>query len=483
MIALETHHAIEIAIGIGIWMLTIALIPRILLARRESAATLTWLVVLLALPVVGFVAYWFFGERRLHRTTTRRRLAADAAANVLTESRERRAPFLAVARGDAPDDLSRLATRITGVPPIGGNAIRVFTDPDEATEAMHDAIDRARSTIHFVVYIFKKDESGRAFLERLAEAARRGVRVRLLVDDFGSFFSRRRFFAPLLRAGGEVARFLPVNPLRGLYHANLRNHRKILVADGEIAFTGGLNVGNEYGGWRKRRIRHWRDTHVEVRGPAVGPLLEVFQEDWSFATGKELEPEVLAPALESRGTVRAQVIPSGPDLDWEAIHHTIFTMVTRAEDHVYLTTPYFVPDRGFVVALQTAALRGVDVRVLLPERSDHPVVQAAARWHYRELLRAGVRIFEYRPGMLHSKTVEVDGRWVTIGSANLDLRSFRLNFEVNLAIYGPEVAGELRRTFLADLEQSIELTRDDVRRWSVGRRVGHALARLVEGIL
>jgi cardiolipin synthase A/B len=307
--------------------------------------------------------------------------------------------------------------------------------------------------------------------------------VRVLVDSLGTFWTGRRFFHPIVAAGGKVGRFLPVIPLRGLYRANLRNHRKILVVDGKVGFTGGLNIGNEYGSWRRRRLGTWRDTHLEMKGPAVAVLQDVFVEDWHFTTGEEVAVGEAFPPIDAAGPELVHVLASGPDSDWEVIHHSIFTTITQATDHVYLTTPYFVPDRALLVALQTAALRGVDVRVLLPERSDQGLVRAAGRFHYQELLRAGIRVFEYSKQMLHAKTVEVDGRWSTIGSANLDLRSFRLNFEVNVVVYGEGVAADLRRMFLRDIETATEITDTTIRTWPLSSRFAYASARLVEALL
>jgi cardiolipin synthase len=465
-----------------IYLLSLSMIPRLVLSRRDSAATMSWILTLTFVPIVGFVAYWVFGETRLKRYVRKRRITGRAVALRHETYRDKRA---------CPEDkidpkhrnVAQMITKISESPPIPGNAIRLFIDPDEAAEAMLRAIDAAVHSVHFEVYIFKTDESGALFREKLVSAAKRGVKVRLLVDAMGTFLTPWRFLRPIIDAGGEVAKFLPISLWRGLYHANLRNHRKILVVDGKVGFTGGLNVGNEYGGWRRRRFGPWRDTHVELKGPAVAALQDVFVEDWHFTTGKEVEAGAAFPTIEPAGPELVHVVASGPDCDWEVIHHAIFTTITQATDHIYLTTPYFVPDRAFLVALETAALRGVDVRVLLPARSDHGVVRAAGRFHYEELLRSGIRIFEYGKEMIHAKTVEVDGRWSTIGSANLDLRSFRLNFELNIVVYGEGVAADLRRVFLRDLEGAREVTDNVVRAWPLRSRFAHASARLVEALL
>lgn len=479
---MTTLQIIEICVVIAGYLLAFALVPRVVLARRESAATLSWILFLLLLPFLGAFLYWIFGERRLRRFVRNRRTSADALDRAgRPEAQMDPGDDLLVREQDR--ELSSIVTRLCGSAPTGGNAIAQFADPDAATERMLQIIDAAKSTIHFEVYQFKSDESGVIFRDHLVAAARRGVKVRLLFDDLGTLWTPKRFFSVLREAGADVAVFLPVSPMRGLYQANLRNHRKILIVDGVAGFTGGLNVGDEYGGPRKRKFGPWRDTHLEIRGPGVAALQEVFVEDWFFVTGEEIPAQLAFPPLKRQGNETVHVVPSGPDSDWESIHHAIFTMITLAERHVYLTTPYFIPDRSMLVALQTAALRGVDVRLLLPERSDHAIVCAAGRYHYPELLQAGVRIFQYTQGMLHSKTVEVDGRWSTIGSANLDLRSFRLNFEMNIVVYGMESAGVLESTFINDLTKAREITSNDVARWTVGMRLRTNSARLLEGIL
>ncbi|MBI3820032.1 MAG: cardiolipin synthase [Planctomycetes bacterium] len=476
-------EAVEVGIVIGGYAVTILLLPRVVLARRESAATMSWILLLIFVPGLGALVYWVFGERRLKRFVRKRRGATRRFEVALPAGRLKRSEAAESKLDETDRELITIITKLCDDPPLGGNRIEHFSDPDEASATMLQAIGNARTEIHFSVYLFRPDEAGTAFRDALAAAARRGVKVRLLIDDVGSLWTRESFFNVLREAGGELAVFLPVSPIRGLYHANLRNHRKILIIDGNLAFTGGLNVGNEYGGLRRRRFGPWRDTHLAVRGPAVAAIQDVFLEDWFFVTNKEVDHAEAFPPLEPAGDAFLHVVPSGPDSDWEVIHHAIFTIITKARHHVYLTTPYFVPDRALLVALQTAALRGVDVRLLLPSRSDHAVVFAAGHFHYQELLRAGVRIFEYTKGMLHAKTVEVDGRFSTIGSANLDLRSFRLNFELNIVAYDARAAEELRLTFLRDLESSNEVGVERVDAWSLQKRLGIATAKLFEGIL
>jgi cardiolipin synthase len=262
----------------------------------------------------------------------------------------------------------------------------------------------------------------------------------------------------LVDAGGSFGVFLPVSPLTRPFSVNFRNHRKIVVIDGTTALTGGMNVGDEYRG-RMTTLGQWRDTHVVLRGPAALRYQEIFLDDWHFATGERVTAARYYPPPERAGSVTIEVVASGPDQTSEAILRKLFVAITKAEHRVWLTTPYFLPDRAISMALVTAAQRGVDVRLLLPGTSDQVLVLFAGRSQYDELLAAGVRIFEYQRGMLHAKTLVVDDLWATIGSANMDRRSFSLNWEANLVALDRNLATDLARVFQDDLGNAIEISK------------------------
>ena len=256
---------------------------------------------------------------------------------------------------------------------------------------------------------------------------------------------------------------------------NLRNHRKLMVIDGEIGFVGGINVGDEF--------VSWRDVHLRIRGPAVAQMQSIFVEDWFFAARHDLAAPAFFPRVERVGSAIVQVVGSGPDGSVDAIHRLYFAAIASAQERVYVSTPYFVPDRAIVVALQTAALRGVDVRLIFPRASNHRVTFHAGRSFYEELLEAGVAIYEYLPGMVHTKTMVVDGRLATVGSANLDTRSFRLNFELNAVVCDPDVVARLERLFHEDLAHT---ERVDLERWrarGVSQRVIEGFGRLCAPLL
>ncbi|MGH9360340.1 MAG: cardiolipin synthase, partial [Thermoanaerobaculia bacterium] len=330
--------------------------------------------------------------------------------------------------------------------------MRLLTENDRAFESVERAIGEARRSIWAEFYLIRNDETGRLFLDLLARRAREGLEVRLLYDAFGSFWLDAGLLRGIRRAGGRAEAFLPLNPLRRRWAIHLRNHRKMVIADGEAGFTGGMNMGDEYSGRARRRggQRHFRDTHLELRGPAVADLAQIFAEDWYFATGEELRPSPPPAPPPGAGSVVAK-LPSGPDQDQNASGLVYFSAIASARRRCYVTSPYFIPDAGTSRALVSAALRGVDARVLVPGRSDVALVGPAARSFYPQLVPAGVRVFEYQPRMLHAKTMAVDGAFSVVGSANVDMRSFRLNFEVGALILDSGFARDLEGRFLADL--------------------------------
>ncbi len=345
----------------------------------------------------------------------------------------------------------RVGARLTHQPATTGNAVRVLTEGHATYDAIADAIDGARHHVHAQYYLIRDDASGRGFRDRLVAAAKRGVSVRLLVDGFGCFALGRSFYGPLRKAGVRVAVFLPMRSVL-LQPVNLRNHRKIVVVDGETAFTGGFNVGDEYRGGTLAGMGTWRDVHLRIEGPAAADLQRVFFQDWAFATGEPIDPrEYFARNPARRGGATVAIVPSGPDTRTEAIHRLFFGAITGAEREVLVTTPYFVPDESLRVAMEVAAMRGVAVRILLPGHSNHAVTYHAGRSFYAELVAAGVEVREYVPGLVHAKTLVADGQVALVGSANMDLRSFRLNFEVNALVHDATTATTLRETFDAEL--------------------------------
>ncbi|MBB1061957.1 cardiolipin synthase [Marilutibacter spongiae] len=442
----------------------------IILQKREPVATLSWLISLAALPYLGFLVYYFFGPQRIRRKSMARR--------------QTRASLPSPPAGLTPDpdaiELARLGQSITGLPPTTASKVELLIDGGAKYASLLEAVAQAREHIHLEYYIFQPDHIGTALRDALIERARAGVKVRLLIDAVGSGKCRHAFIAPLLAAGAEMAWFHPMK-LRFFWKRpwlNLRSHRKIVVIDSRVAFTGGINITDEED--ERRREDAYRDLHVRLEGNVVLELQLVFIEDWAYATGEP--PLSLSHPNRVVGAVPAQVIPSGPDSPWEAIHRLNVSAIQDARKRVWLVTPYFVPGEAARMALTSAALGGLDVRLLVPKRSDSLLVTYAARSYFDELLQAGVRIYEYGPRMLHTKALLCDEDLVLLGSANFDNRSFRLNFEVSVLFRDEALCGQMAALIEGECATAVPVQAERNRAlWRV--RLPEALARLVSPLL
>jgi cardiolipin synthase len=452
-------------LGLGAW---------IVLQKREPVATLSWLLGLAALPVVGLLVYQVFGPQKIKRHRLRR-----------SRSRmPREATGLADGAHDEAAELARLGAATTGLPPSTARSVRLLVDGAATYEALLEAIRGAREHVHVEYYICAPDETGHALLEALVERARAGVKVRVLLDAVGSSKLRKRFLAPLLEAGGEFAWFHPsrFGKVWTRTWINMRTHRKIVVVDGRIGFTGGINVTDDEND--ALRDDAYRDLHLRIEGDAVRALQVVFVEDWMYASGRrDLLAELSRdPPPRQAGAVATQVLPSGPDSSWEAIHRMHVSAIHAARTRVWLATPYFVPGEAAKMALTSAALGGLDVRVLVPRRSDTLLVTLAARSYFDELLAAGVKVYEYGPRMLHTKALLVDDEFALVGSANFDNRSFRLNFEVSVLFHDAGIAAQLARLLAHDMAGAAPV-REDRPQPLLRARLPEALARLGSPLL
>jgi cardiolipin synthase len=442
----------------------------IVLQKREPVATLSWVLSLAALPVVGFFIYYFLGPQRIRRQQLRRARARAALEHCLPP----------VVEGGDDADLARLARATSGFAPTLSRDVQLLVGGARTFDALLEAIERAEHHVHLEYYIFEPDRTGTLVRDALIARAHAGVRVRLLLDAVGSARLSQRFIAPLRAAGAEIVWFHAFR-LRWLKRPkfNLRNHRKIAVIDGRIGFTGGINITDEQS--ERVSASAYHDLHLRLEGAVVRWLQVAFLEDWSYAAKVALRDERFWPELEP-GTIPTLALPSGPDSPWESIHRVHIEAITRADRRVWLVTPYFVPSEAARYALTSAALRGLDVRVLVPRTSDSRIVSFAARSYFDELLKAGVRVFEYMPRMLHSKALLVDDAQVLIGSANFDNRSFRLNFELSVLLRDEALAAELESIVLTDLREATEVSRDR-RRAALPQRLAEAVARLLSPLL
>jgi cardiolipin synthase len=445
----------------------------IVLQKREPVATLSWLLGLAALPLLGFLIYQVFGPQKIKRHRLRR-------------SRNRVPPEVSAhleEHGEAAE-MALLGLATTGLPPSTAHSVRLLVDGAATYASLLDDIRQAREHIHLEYYIYQPDITGTMLRDALVERARAGVRVRLLLDAVGSSQATQRFFAPLLAAGGELAWFHPARFGRVWTRTwvNMRTHRKIVVIDGRIGFTGGINIADEEND--SLRDDAFRDLHLRIDGDAVRMLQVVFVEDWMYATRTRDLVAELARSLPDRrpGPIAAQVLPSGPDSSWESIHRMHVAAIHAAQQRVWLATPYFVPGEAAMMALTSAALGGLDVRLLVPKRSDSLLVTLATRSYYDELLAAGVKVYEYGPRMLHTKALLVDESLALIGTANFDNRSFRLNFEVSMLFHDEAVAVELATLIEHEFAHAPRV-RGDRRRPLWRARLPEALARLGSPLL
>ena len=461
--------------ALAIWVTCVAVV--IILQRRSAAATLAWLLALAFLPLIGLVVYRLIGPLRLERKKLKR-----------VESR--RAVGEAVAALAALDDgsvehlqLATVAMELGEAPPLRADDATVFLDGASAYDAILAAVAAAKHHVHLEYYIWEPDTIGTRLRDALIERAKQGVKVRMIVDGTGSSKLSRRFLEPLRAAGAEIAWFNPVRLLRiRLRRPDFRTHRKIVVCDGRVGFTGGMNITDSHSA--SYGPDYWRDTHLRIAGAAVWSLQRLFAEDWYFVADQlcPVDAETF-PAPERDGQHLVQIVGSGPDSDAFAIHKVMFTAINQSTERCWLTTPYFVPDESLLMALVTAGLRDVDVRLLVPSKGDSRLVDLAARSYFPELLAAGVRVYEYEARFVHAKTLVCDDDVAVIGTANLDNRSFRLNFEVAAIVFGAPVNATLATAFETDLRDSRELARGDYDKQSLPRRLGQATARLISPLL
>ncbi len=464
----------------------LAALEHILRTRREPRGMLAWILAILLLPGVGIILYLLIGnvpvQRKVRRRTRRRRAIGVALAQRVRVLADVHDALHIPGLDPAQRSLIRLAARVGETVVTRGNDVTIYHEPEATFLALSLAIQEARHHVHLEYYIFAPDETGRAIRDLLIRKAREGVEVRLLIDAVGSWWVGRSFVAPMREAGVKVAWFLPWGLSSRRLSLNFRNHRKLVVVDGRVGFTGSQNIGDEYLG-RKKKYGPWRDTHLRLIGPCVAQLQEVFAEDWHFATGEDISMAAYFPEPKPAGHISAQIVPSGPDRRPNGLHQLLFGAMGDAMNEISLLTPYFVPDQAMLLSLQTASLRGVRVRLMVPSKSNHRVVLWAGRSCYEELLEAGIEIYEYEHALLHSKVVIIDGRWAMVGSANMDERSFRINFELTTMLYDPESTQELHDDFERLRTRCQRITRAELNSWTYGDRLMAGIARLATPML
>lgn len=451
------------------------------LTVRTAQGAIAWALSLFFMPYLTLLPYLVFGRSRFDAYIKARRLADQEMHRAMAALDWRPWVEEALAAREAPAyQRLRALSRLVRMPCLANNQVRLLIDGEAAFAAIFAALAGARQVILLQFFIIRDDVLGRRLQELLLQRAAAGVQVYLLYDGIGSH-ALPRPYTERLRAGGVNIRAFPTHGgLFNRFQLNFRNHRKIVVVDGECGFLGGLNVGDEYLG-HKPPLSPWRDTHVEVSGPVVACLQESFAADWFWAS--QQLPPLLLPAVYPNEGMLCQVIDSGPADTLETCSLLFTETILSARERVWITSPYFIPDEALFAALRLAVLRGVDVRILLPARPDHRVVYAASSLYAFEALRAGIRVFRYQPGFLHQKVMLIDRELATIGSANLDNRSFRLNFEITLLTLDSQFAAEVEQMLIEDFEQSRELLAADRKNLHRLQQLAMRVARLISPIL
>lgn len=448
-----------------------------LLYKRDSRSALVWVSLTLTVPLIGPFLYWCLGMNRISR---RARSWQESGrwldrTEIYPIEYHKSFELQLPDRGAHFSDLLRLEEKIVKTRQREGNRVVALIGGEEAYPAMLAAIRSARETINLSSYIFDADGIGAEFVKELIEAAGRGVQVRVIIDSLGEKYSR---VSPRIAFLGTPVKLVRYLPLRQGAYINLRNHRKLLIVDGHKAFTGGMNIRSRHLNASESVIDSIHDVHFYVTGPVVADLQGTFLSDWYFVTGEKLQDQCFFPAIEPHGAALACCVADGPDREFRKIEQIIKGALSCAKNHVYIMTPYFIPDREMTSSLVTAALRGVDIRIVLPGQNNLIFVDWASRALLWELLANGVRVYYQPPPFVHTKLLLADNIWSLIGSANLDTRSLRLNFELNLSVFDSELSTTINHLFEQTFADSRETTLQEVEQYPLMVKLRNNFARL-----
>ncbi len=458
----------------------------IVLEKRSPYKTAAWILVLILLPIFGIFFYLFFGQeyrkRKLFsrkgikslgkfRRLSLKQLREISQNNLLLDSKVLEKETIIHLLLNNSDSL--LTT---------GNKIKIYNSGKETFEAIFDALANAKHHIHLEYYIFSNDTIGNKLKDLLIKKSKEGVEVRVIVDDVGSWSLSKKFISELKSNGVEIYSFMEVRFPRLTSRANFRNHRKILVIDGKVGFTGGINIADRYVEGAEG-IGPWRDAHLKITGDAVVCMQVIFAADWYFVIHENLSGRKYFPPLTNARGVPVQVAASGPDSDWENIGQAIFAAIATAKRKVYLTTPYLMPPDQIISAIKTTALSDVDVRIIIPGKSDSRISKWCSLSYIEELLEAGVKIYFYEGGFIHSKYIMADGIFSSVGTTNLDFRSIETNFEVNAFMYDEKFTGRLERIFMNDLKKSRQVFLEQWQKRPWHYKLRESLAHIISPML
>ncbi|MFS0673242.1 cardiolipin synthase [Ornithinibacillus sp. 179-J 7C1 HS] len=464
----------NIALGISI----------VFLERKDASATWAWLMVLLFIPVVGFLVYLIFGRRISGKRIFTWDLKAKLGVKKIVQSQLRSIEKDEFIFHDLKEykDLYYLHLRNDDAIFTQNNQIDIFVDGESKFKSLLADMEKATNHIHLLYYIIRNDELGQKIANVLMKKAKEGVEVRVLYDALGTRYLRPKFIKLLKKAGVQLEAFFPSIIPKINFKVNHRNHRKLAIIDGKIGYIGGFNIGDEYVG-KSKKFGFWRDTHLRICGDAVQGMQTRFILDWNQASKHDIHYHDRFYSSETYGKAGVQIVSSGPDSDWEQIKNGYIKMIMSAKEYVYIQTPYFIPDESLKDAIRIAALSGVKVKIMIPNKPDHPFVYWATLSYVGDMLEAGAEVFIYQKGFLHSKVIVVDGKIASVGTANIDVRSFRLNFEVNAFLYDRALASKLVEAFHEDVENSTQMTKKLYNKRSIGIRIKESISRLLSPIL
>ncbi|MDM5153428.1 cardiolipin synthase [Bacillus sp. DX1.1] len=474
-----------------LWPITVIGISFVIfIENRSPQSTLAWFLVLALLPAIGVLLYLLFGRSRWRRKKHLHR--AEEKRNVFREILEDKRLDVAL-----PSSLSERSTYLTkvvqkfgGGPVANETATTLLTNGEETFTEIIQAIESAQHHIHIQYYIYRSDDIGTKIRDALIKKAKSGVIVRFLFDGLGSNTLRNRFLRPMKEAGIEIIEFDSILSPWLLETVNYRNHRKIVIVDGVIGFTGGLNVGDEYLG-RSKKFPIWRDSHLKIEGKALYKLQAIFLEDWLYASSGlnnySWDPFINRDYFPGQGVHQAegavQIVASGPSSDDTSIRNALLAVMGSAKKSIWIATPYFIPDQETLTLLRLSATAGIDVRILYPGKSDSVISDQASQSYFTPLLKAGASIYHYKDGFMHAKIVLVDDKIATIGTANMDIRSFELNYELIAMLYESTTVLDIKRDFEQDFKDSIEIKWDSFKKRNIGKRILESLMRLISPLL
>lgn len=460
----------------------ISALSLIFIERKEPTTTWAWLLILIALPGIGFILYLLLGQNLSRQKIFREKKLADKIKRYKLIS-NRELPNFYSEINENYEDLILMNYNHSGAVYTTGNEVKTYINGEDKFRDLFNDIRAAKSFIHIEYYIFRYDDLGRALIKELHEKTKDGVEVRLVIDGMGSKRITKKIIKEIESYGIKMAVFFPGVLPHINTRINYRNHRKIVVIDGKIGYVGGFNVGNEYVN-KGKQFKFWRDTHIRVKGEAVNELNKRFILDWDYAADENMgNMSMYFPVPEVVGNVGMQIVSSGPDHMEEYIKNSYMKIINNAKNYVYIQTPYLVPDSPMMEALKISALSGVDVRIIVPGAPDHFFMEWMLSANIGLLIEYGIKIYRYGNGFIHSKTIVADGEVCSIGTANLDIRSFKLNFEVNAFIYNETVAKEQEKIFLDDQLKSKLVTKEEYYKRSRNLKIKESLIRLLSPIL